>query len=288
MKLCKWLLAAVLVLALMMSAIAADAPTLTFKFKTTRVPGALTTTTGGINNSGVMVGNYLVSAGGNPHGFMVSGKKWIHIDYPKAVATICKNINSDGAIVGNYQTSKGATFGFLYQNGAFTSIPGPAGALSSSAYGINDDGVIVGSFRNSRGLHGFRLTGSTYKILNVPTSTATIATGINNKGHIVLYWQDAQDNTESSIWNGKTYKTIDVPGASNSLAMDLDNADDVVYQWFDQQYQPHGELLKGGTYYEFNYPKSMGTYGLGINDEKVVVGLYAPDNDYQGGFVATY
>jgi hypothetical protein len=46
--------------------------------------------------------------------------------------------------------------------------------------------------------------------------------------------------------------------------------------------------LKGGTYYEFNYPKSMGTYGLGINDEKVVVGLYAPDNDYQGGFVATY
>jgi hypothetical protein len=32
----------------------------------------------------------------------------------------------------------------------------------------------------------------------------------------------------------------------------------------------------------------MGTYGMGINDKSVVVGFYMPDNNYQGGFIATY
>ena len=142
--------------------------------------------------------------------------KWTHIDHPKGSSTICKNINSSGVIVGNYQI-KTTTMGFVYQNGKFTDIPGPAGATSSQASGINDKGVIVGSYRDSKGIHGFRLTGSTYKTLNVPGATATFATGINNKGYIVLYWQDAEQNSESSIWNGKTYKTIDVPGATEHV-----------------------------------------------------------------------
>ncbi len=288
MKICKSLLLALFVLTFMMAATAASAPTLTFKYKTIRVPGALTTTVGGINNAGVMVGQYLAKPGGNPSGFMVSGGRWTHIRHPKGTSTICKNINSSGAIVGNYQNSNNTTLGFVYQNGAFTDIPGPAGAKNSQAYGINDDGVIVGSYQDAKGLHGFRLTGSTYKTLNVPGATATVATGINNKGYIVLYWQDSMDNSESSIWNGKTYKTIDVPGASNTLAMDLDNANDVVFQWFDQLYHPHGALLHNGTYYKFNHPGGMGTYGLGINDESTVVGFYVPINDYQGGFIATY
>jgi len=277
-----------LVLMFMMAATAASAPTLTFKFKTVRVPGALLTTVGGINNAGAMVGQYLAKPGGNPHGFLVFGGKWTHIDHPKGSSTICKDINSSGAIVGNYQNSKTTTMGFVYQDGKFTDIPGPAGAKSSAAYGINDQGVIVGSYQDSKGLHGFRLTGGTYKTLNVPGATATVATGINNKGHIVLYWQDSMDNSESSIWNGKTYKTIDVPNATNTLAMDLDSADDVVFQWFDALFHPHGALLHGGKYYTIDHPKSMGTYGLGINDKSMVVGFYAPDNNYQGGFTATY
>ena len=168
--------------------------------------------------------------------------KWTRIDHPKGSSTICKNINSSGAIVGNYQNSNTTTMGFVYQSGKFTDIPGPAGAKNSAANGINDKGLIVGSYQDSKGSHGFRLTGSTYKTLNVPGATATFATGINNKGHIVLYWQDKMDNSESSIWNGKTYKTIDVPGATNTMAMDLDNADDVVFQWFDSLPSPRSAV----------------------------------------------
>jgi uncharacterized membrane protein len=288
MRICKSLLLAVFVLVFMMAATAAEAPTLTFKYKTVRVPGALLTAVGGINNAGAMVGQYLPKPGGNPRGFLVSDGKWTRIDHPKGSSTICKNINSNGVIVGNYQNSKNTTIGFVYQNGKFTDIPGPAGAKNSAANGINDNGVIVGSYQDSKGSHGFRLTGSTYKTLNVPGATATFAAGINNKGHIVLYWQDKMDNSESSIWNGKTYKTIDVPGATNTMAMDLDNADDVVFQWFDSLYHPHGALLHGGKYYTIDHPQSMGTYGMGINDKSVVVGFYVPDNNYQGGFIATY
>jgi uncharacterized membrane protein len=288
MKICKSVLLAVFVLVFVIAATAAEAPTLTFKFKTVRVPGALTTTVGGINDVGAMVGNYLAKAGGNPNGFLFSAGKWTHINHPKGSSTICKNINSSGAIVGNYQNSKNTQLGFVYQKGKFADIPGPAGAKSSQANGINGKGAIVGSYQDSKGLHGFRLTGKTYKTLNVPNSTATIATGINDKGYIVLYWQDEAGNSESSIWNGKTYKTIDVPNATNSMAMDLNNADDVVFQWFDAQFHPHGALLHDGKYYTTDYPNSQGTYGMGINNKKTLVGFYVPDNDYQGGFIATY
>src|SRR5580658_5673731 len=278
MKICKSVLPAVFVLVFMIAATVAAAPTLTFKFKTIRVPGALTTTVGGINNAGAMVGYYLLKGGGNPHGFLVMDRKWTHIDHPKSSSTICKNINSSGVIVGNYQI-KNKTMGFSYQNGKFTDIPGPAGATSSQAMGINDKGVIVGFYRDSKGIHGFRLTGSTYKTFNVPGANGTFATGINNKGYIVFYWQDAGQNSESSIWNGKTYKTFDV---------DLDNANDVVIQWFDSLLHPHGALLQSGKYYTTDYPNSGGTYDMGINDKNTLVGFYVPDNDYQGGFIATY
>src|SRR5580704_12377520 len=136
-------------------------------------------------------------------------------------------------------------------------------------------------------VHGFLLAGKKYKTLDVPGALATIATGINNQGHIVLYWQDQMQNTESSLYNGKTYKTIDVPGASNTYAEDLDNADDVIYQWLDADLHPHGALLRGGAYYKFDHPAAMGTYGAGINDRRTVVGFYEPDNNYGGGFRAT-
>ena len=122
----------------------------------------------------------------------------------------------------------------------------------------------------------------------MPAALATVATGINNKGHIVLYWLNAFDAVESSLYNGKTYKTIDVPGASNTYAEGLDNAGDVSYQWFDTDLHPHAALLHAGKYYKFDHPKSMGTYGMGMNDLNVVVGFYTPDNNYQGGFTATY
>ena len=146
MRTCKALLLVLaFVLAFMMVATAANAPTLIFKFTTVRVPGALTTAVDDINNAGVMVGWY-IDTPGYMRGFVLNGKKLTRIDYPHASQTICSGINSKGAVVGNYVLSTGLAKGFLYENGKFTKIPGPTGAASAAANGINDDGLIVGSY----------------------------------------------------------------------------------------------------------------------------------------------
>ena len=139
-----------LVLAFMIAASAASAPKLTFKFTTVRVPGALSTAVGGINNAGVMVGQYQAGKG-TTRGFMRDGDKWTRIDHPGGSQTICRNVNSSGAIVGNYVNSKGAVSGFLYEHGKFADIPGPRGAKTAAVNGINDNGLVVGSYGDSKG-----------------------------------------------------------------------------------------------------------------------------------------
>jgi hypothetical protein len=58
MKSGKALLLVLSMLLFVIAATAADAPTLTFKFTTVRVPGALNTSVEGIDNAGVIVGQY--------------------------------------------------------------------------------------------------------------------------------------------------------------------------------------------------------------------------------------
>ena len=144
----------VLFLALLCAvAAAADAPSLTFKFKTIKVPGAQSTAIYGVNNLGAMVGSY-VDSGGVRHGFMRANGKVVKIDDPKGTDTYCFAINKTGAIVGYYATSNHNAQAFLYAKGKFTDIS-PKGSTGSQATGINDHGDINGNFGDSKGSHGF-------------------------------------------------------------------------------------------------------------------------------------
>ncbi len=289
MRACKRLvLVSGIVLMCMMAATAANAP-LTFKFTTVNVPGAIATVLGGINNSGVIVGQY-EDKQEVVHCFMMVGSKVTTINYPKAVSDGCIHINSAGAIVGSWKNSAAVTSGFLYKNGKFTNIPGPSGAKSSVAYGINDSGQIVGYYTDSSSkIHGFLLKGTKYTILNVPGAASTIATGINNAGNIVMYY-GMGSHIWSALYNGKTYKTINVPLAANSLARDINSTGDIVYEILNSSFaHEEGALFHAGKYYTFEYPGSAATSGFGINDDSVLVGLYqATTTGPDQGFKATY
>jgi probable HAF family extracellular repeat protein len=291
MKTCRWLLLFPgFVLVFMMAATAADAPTLTFKFTKYNVPGASATGIGGINNSGVIVGEY-EDTKSVQHCFMLSGGKVTTINYPKAASDSCIHINSKGAIVGASKNTAGVTKGFVYQNGKFTDVPGPSGARSAVAYGINDSGVVVGTYTDAKDeLHGFELKGKTYKILDPPGSILTIATGINNAGNVVMFYGKS-GALESALYNGKTYKTINVPGAANSFAFDINTAGDIVYETLNSSgTKAQAVLFQAGKFYTFGYPKSADSSATGINDKSEVVGYYqtktisGPDQ----GFTATY
>ena len=109
MKNCKSLLC-LLAFALaftVVAATAADAPPLTFKFTKASVPGATTTSAGGINNSGMSVGSYTDSAG-NSHGFVYKeeAKSFQSVDDPDGVGTTVVNgINDKGDLVGFFDSA---------------------------------------------------------------------------------------------------------------------------------------------------------------------------------------
>jgi uncharacterized membrane protein len=278
-------------LALIATAFAADAPPLNLRFTTINVPGALQTLSLGINNSGVIVGQY-VDKSGVAHGYILNGKRVTTVDDPNGEDTFCNKVSSNVAIavVGSYtnlNTNEDAAF--LYKHGKFTDIPGPTGAIASAAYGINDRGEIVGYYLDSaRVPHGFLLKGSTYTTLDVPGALRTFATGINNKGYIVLAWEGST-GFESSVYNGKTYKTIDVPGAAGSLAQAINTAGDVTYDWFDSSNVYHGALRHRSKYYKFDHPRSVQTVAVGINDRHVIVGWYqTSSNGPPQGYKATF
>ena len=115
MKNCKSLLC-LLAFALaftVVAATAADAPPLTFKFTKASVPGATTTSAGGINNSGMSVGSYTDSAG-VAHGYILKGKNVTTLDDPNAKAgtTGGSNIQYNGTtVVGAYTNSAGVGVG---------------------------------------------------------------------------------------------------------------------------------------------------------------------------------
>jgi uncharacterized membrane protein len=271
---------------------AADAPPLTIKFNTVNVPGAIQTMPGGVNNAGVIVGQF-EDKEKLMHGYILNGKKLTKLDEPNGTGTGANSINFNGVIrvVGSYTNSSGNSEGFLYQNGKFTDVPGPATAVASFALGINDAGEIVGGYTDSSGAqHGFLLKAKKYATLDVPGAIGlSTASGINNKGIIVLYWLDSQNALDSSLYNGKTYKKIDVPGVPYSAAAALNNEGDVSYTWLDLNFVDHGALFHGGKYYKFIYPKSVQTYGGGINDHQVFVGGYqAKDGGPFQGFTASY
>jgi len=278
-------------LTLIAAATAADAPRLTFRFTTVNVPGATQTIPGGVNNSGVMVGQYFDNSGA-AHGYILNGKKLTTLDDPNGTSSDAISVNPNGsiAVAGSYINSTGKQEGFLYKRGKFTDVPGPTGALVSSAFGINDKGEIVGFYEDStRIVHGFLLKGKTYTTLDVPGATSTFAAGINGKGIIVLQWLDSKGAMESSLYNGKTYRTIDVPGAAASYVQNINAAGDAIFGWMDSSGIAHGALLHGGKYYKFDDPKAVQTYPGGINDRHLIVGAYqVKSNGPYQGFKATY
>jgi hypothetical protein len=115
MKPCKQVLRVLAVLMVLACAAAvADAPKLTFKFKTIDVNNAQQTWILKVNNELAMVG-YYVDQSGVYNGFLREGKNTKTIDDPKGTSyTLCFGLNSKGSIVGEYADSANKVHGFEY------------------------------------------------------------------------------------------------------------------------------------------------------------------------------
>jgi probable HAF family extracellular repeat protein len=262
---------------------AASAPELTFKFTNFTVKRAPDTLVLGINNSGIMVGQYLDRAG-MAHGFLLKSGSVTVLNDPNGTSSACYGINKAGDVVGSYTNASGAKQAFLLHGKNFTDI-GPMGALESEALGINDQGHIVGYFMDPHGnVHGFMWDGKQYLQLDYPGAKETLAYGINNSGMITVGWLPVlRDRERAALYSGGKFTLFNVPGALSSVPHGIDSAGDVVFSWADSSGNPHGSLLRSGSYFDFNDPSGR-TFAWGINDHNVIVGFCGS----VAGFKATY
>jgi hypothetical protein len=103
---------------------------------TYRYPGADYTEIDGINDAGVIVGQYGGDADNTQQGFIYSGGVYITVDYPGSTATAITGISATGEIAGWYIDSSGNYNGF-------TADPTPEPAsLSLAALGLLSAGAL--------------------------------------------------------------------------------------------------------------------------------------------------
>lgn len=280
------------------------------------VPGSASTAAVGINQDGVVVGNY-ADAAGKVHGFLLKGGSFTTIDYPGAVKTAAIGINSQGDIVGTHYedasripNSIGA-HGFLLQQGVFTSIdyPGKYGTIPAR---INDAGQIVGCTHDDDGpggmmladMHGFLLSDGNYSQLSL---SDTMNYAVTADGRVSAGMMKEVPAMESPFRgfiasNGVVIR-FDFPFSTSTQVYDMTpSGDTLLGQYTDAANKSHGFLLRLGdaiaTFgldaqqglagpFEFvtiDYPGANGTYANGINSRGDVVGAYVDTAGKTHGF----
>jgi probable HAF family extracellular repeat protein len=127
-------------------------------------------------------------------------------------------------------------------------------------------------------------SGYNFITLDVPGSTFSTATGINNVGQIVgQYFSEADGRTHGFLLSGGSYTTLDVPGSTGTVASGINDSGQIVGDYVDAGGRGHGFLYSGGNYTTLDVPGSTFTEALGINNSGQIVGAY--ENPGQHGFL---
>jgi len=147
-------------------------------------PGATFTYPSGVNDSGVIVGTYLL--GNQSHGFKLQNGAFTTIDFPGFVgASAAIGINNSGIIVGNYGNSQG----YVLTNGTFKTLDAPqlnsGELLDTELTGITNLGWITGRVFTGDFWRGFWYVNGEFDFLEKPYSLDDTVSGANGRGDIV-------------------------------------------------------------------------------------------------------
>lgn len=265
----------------------AAAPPLTFKFSDVHSTKTATETDSyGLNNSGVIAGDY-VDAKSVQHAMILAGTKLTTVNKSDCQTTgtvtgsiAFYGINTAGDAVGWCASTKtGLDEGFVYSKGKFTPVNFPK-STGTQATGINDKGWVVGLYTDSSSnQHGFVKKGSKYTTIDVKGDTTADAYGINNLGDITVFAVNSSGSYDAFVYNGKSFKKVAFPKAAapGTVVHAVNNKGDVDGTYYDSSGNVHGWLLHAGKYYELNDPNGCkcDTRDDGINDNIEMVGRYS-------------
>ena len=212
------------------------------------------TEAGGINDQGVIVGQYFDTAARHYAGFFLINGKYVSYNVPGYFNTIVNGINDDLTdFVGFVQTGSPSFF--------------------SSAF-ISDHGKL--------------------SIFTIPGAIFTEALAVNNFDQTVGVYQDANSVFHGFLRDAKGNLTypIDVPGASmapnlGTATLGINDLGVLSGHFWDAANVEHGFVrTRRGHFLQIDVPAAAQTAGGGINDWGVVVGHWQDRNGNQIGYIA--
>ena len=177
----------------------------------------------GINNSKVVVGDYLNGTDGTLHGYRLSNGTFTNYDAPNATNTIPLGINNVGAFCGSLILSDGSQLGFVNIAGNVTRFAIPD-ATATLAYSINSSNQVTGYYIDADGVttHGYlRASDGTLTFpIDAVGSTGTILFGNNDANWVVGRYADAAGITHGLFFRDQNnIMTFDFPGAAGFTSL---------------------------------------------------------------------
>ena len=282
----------------------------TFKILDDNDPSAKagTTSAGGINDDGTVVGNYLVGSSNYwIYGFAYTGTYGNIVVNPTGCTNACNTlpngINSSEQIAGEYDDPSFNQHAFYGANGQYNAFDFP-GAAYTIASGISNKGAIVGFYQESSGADerdpswGLNVNGFVYtpglnqpSELNLPGCAETELFGINSAGTVVGNCPGSAATTKNYgiAYNPATGSVTNliVPGSQFTHAYAINDAGQVVGVYFDG-ITSHCFLYSAGIYALIpDPPGATSTSCGGVNNAAQVVGTYLDSQGASHGFIAS-
>jgi probable HAF family extracellular repeat protein len=198
-------------------------------FTSENFPNSAQTQVIGINNAGDTAGFYVDGAGTN-HGFLNINGNFSTVDFNGTTLDQLLGLNNTRQATGYFQNSSGFQTAFIFNpflpvGGQFSLLNLPG---SGQATDINDKGQVSGFFATAGGDDGFLLSAGKLTTLSFPGATVTEASGLNNLGQVVGFYNDAMGNPHGFIYSGGVFTALNDPGATQTTVNGINNFGQIV------------------------------------------------------------
>ena len=258
---------------------AQSTPDASCSFQPLDVPGAFSSSGGGINDFGAVVGGFSPDLrSGRASGFLLFRGKYTTFNFPGSPTTSGNDINDLGEIVGTYFDAS-SEHGFILRGTEFRALDVEGAVNGTQALGLNNLGAIVGGFVDASGDEkGFlRQRNGDVATLIFPGAVVTEANGINDRGNIVGTYRQARFGTpiHGFVFMDGEFTTLDFPGARDTFPSRI-NDRKVVVGTYDASDGEHGFSWANGKFTTINEPDGPSqTFINGLNNLNQITGGFA-------------
>jgi hypothetical protein len=249
-------------------------------------PGASATRANGINETGDIVGSYVVGA--STWGYVLRAGRFTSLQFPGSVFTEAWGIDANGDIIGRYRKpGDSSTYGFQLSGDQFTDIS--TGHMHTLPTKITA-GDVAGCFHDTNSLVDMR--GIIQRARNISRTfnllPSTMHNRITSEGMIVGLSFDSATMVRAYLLTDNAFVLFDFPGATFTEAWDANAGGKVVGYYgmvLSHGFVLDGNVLDSAALKTVDVPGAMWTRIFGINAQGDMVGNYADVDNQVHGFL---